>query len=487
LKVLISRRQFLKGAGLAIAAAAGATLSVISCSSTKTDTTLFFHPSSTPSSSIPLHGDIKLHLIVNENYSCPFLFTWDGNCYQIENDIYSVARSKDREYTDFLFINNTVVPKQGAYFFQIQERQNEQSWTNMLNLITIDHPAVLGVGVDSLGNIHSYEKPLPPDSAFYKDNVDVLATIKSRDDIAVDMHHGDTLILDFSSVDTSAAAKLVVRVKGFEGELQGEYYPVVPAILIQTLNSGQWTTRHQFFPKDLWAEGVFDIKPFLTDSKMVRLLGISCNQGKYHMIDYVGLDNTSDKVACRNLEPLTAFLNDQTEVLSKIIDDDGAYAFMDRGDIITLTFPCNPMEDEKRDFVVASKGFYNPVGHSFYIYTWNGSSWVQRFDYAPPQSDVIVDTLAEFDLGAYLPDVDGEFKIKVEHKAVLGDLSHGINAAIDYSSLVVNGVTYPPIYANASDSSDILGQIDQQDQIYWDCVNMWAIIKFGVPKQSQPQ
>jgi len=126
--------------------------------------------------------NVLLTVELNEWYSCPFVYSWDGAEYQMENDIYSVGRNAEREYTDYLFLNKAVVPKDGVYSFEIRELPSEESWTDMLKLITIDHPAGVRVGVDSSGNVHSYANPLPPDSAYDGDGIDVWSLISSRDD-----------------------------------------------------------------------------------------------------------------------------------------------------------------------------------------------------------------------------------------------------------------------------------------------------------------
>src|SRR4030042_1275778 len=84
---------------------------------------------------------VLLTVELNEWYSCPFVYSWDGSEYQLENDIYSVARNAGREYTDYLFMQNTIVPKDGVYSFEVREIPSEEAWTDMLKLIVIDHPA----------------------------------------------------------------------------------------------------------------------------------------------------------------------------------------------------------------------------------------------------------------------------------------------------------------------------------------------------------
>ncbi len=198
-------------------------------------------------------NDIRLVLEVNEDYSCPYLFTWDGAAYSVENDIYSVARGESREYRDYLFIKNPVLPEGNSYIFELRERQSEQSWTDLIQLMVIDHPAELSAGADSSGQPHTYASPQPPLSAVDNHGHNMLSQLSAKDGLTADFYHGDAVVLDFSNVDITNGAKLVMDLNGFEGTLSGDRIPQVPAINIQTLEGGQWITRHQFFPKELWA------------------------------------------------------------------------------------------------------------------------------------------------------------------------------------------------------------------------------------------
>lgn len=429
-----------------------------------------------PLSQVSAKSDAKLFMVVNEDYSCPFLYTWDGQEYLLENDIYSVARGTDKEYTDYLLLNNASVPKNGVYSFEIRERPNEQSWTNYLRLVSVDHPVGVSVGVDSSGNVHSFTSPHAPDSAIGDDKGDYLSKIAAKDGLAMDLYHEDTLQLDFSSVDISLYAKLVIGVNGFEGDLIKDYIQEIPAVCIQTMESGTWVTRFKFYPKEFYAEGVFDIRPYLSANKLVRLVGASCNTGKFHQVDYVGLDNSPETFVSAVLEPSAAAVNSTNDCLKQIKDRDGNYAFMDMGDTINLTFPYSPPQYNSRSLILVSQGYYKAVGHTFYVSTWDGENWVQRFEYI--SFDFQTDMLAEFDLSAYLPDADGKYRVKVEHRTTANGSYFVTTGLLDCAYLTVGGIKYPPSGAREYDKEDILYRVIDEDHIYWYATNKWSIFEF---------
>jgi len=69
-----------------------------------------------------------------EYTSCPYLYTFDGNDYVLENDIISVARTKTNEYTDYLFINNPISETDGKIRMKIVEPSGEFSRLDLLGV-----------------------------------------------------------------------------------------------------------------------------------------------------------------------------------------------------------------------------------------------------------------------------------------------------------------------------------------------------------------
>jgi hypothetical protein len=439
---------------------------------------VFMFPLSQAGTFVQAEPDAGIILTVElmEYASCPFLFSWDGEGWQIENDLYPVGRGAEREYTDYLLLDNVVVPKDGHYCFEIREVPSEESWTDMLKLITIDHPADVSAGVDSLGNAHTYSNPASPLTAVDGSGNDVSTAVASKDNAGVDMHEGDVVVLDFTGVDIAAAAKLVVAVDGFEGEAEGNPTGKVPAIEIQTLEAGSWVTRDTFYPKEYLAEGVFDLQTYLGESQSVRLLSVSCDEGKYHVLDYVGLDNTLDELSSNLLEPVTAMLNGETDVLSDISNSDDVYVHTVNADTIVVCFTAAPLADEVRSFGFVSEGYYKRTGNSYYVDTWNGSSWVQR---ATLTSGVTMldDAIKTADLRAFLPDPDGEYKVRIRN--VISSSIGGEMAQVDWISLTIVGIERPIASAMEFDTTDIRSLVEASDDARWSAMNKWAVIKFS--------
>ena len=344
--------------------------------------------------------------------SCPWIFPWNGDSFQKDNDVYSTARGSAKEYRDYYMLGKSLVKEDGHYRLDLRETESEQSYTDWVQLLAVDHAAAVKVGVDDEGGVWTYQAPQSPQSAVDGLDQDVLAKIAAEDDDGFHAYNNSTMVLDFGNLDISEGATLVLRAKGFQtAGPQGDPTFATPLIQIQTKDGeGNWVTRHLFYPRWEWAVGAYDLSADLANGSQVRLAIASCHTGKFHVIDYVGLDTSAQ--AARTVHPLspTEALRSPGDlsVLDRLLVADDDYAQMTPGQGIAMTFDAPALSGDERDFVFASEGYYVPGG-TFFIMTWNGDSWVTRTGRAFDAND---ETFA-FDMSPFLPDPDGEFKVKI--------------------------------------------------------------------------
>jgi hypothetical protein len=177
------------------------------------------------------------------------------------------------------------------------------------------------------------------------------------------------------------------------------------------------------------------------------------------------------------LDASTAVLNGEVDVLSEISGSDDIYAHTQGTDTIAVTFPFSSLTDDARSFVFVSEGYYMPLaGNTFYVDTWDGSSWIERMTLYEPNEewDAINDVNVKADLSLYLPDPCGEYKVKIRNS-----MSAAWNEAyVDCALLNVGGHDFSFTYAKESDITDILSLVEASDDVKWSAVNEWAIFKF---------
>ncbi|HUU46391.1 MAG TPA: hypothetical protein VM118_11735, partial [Acidobacteriota bacterium] len=391
--------------------------------------------------------------------SCPWVFPWNGSEYVADNDVYSTARGSAREFTDYYTLTEPLVPKDGQYTLELREISDEESYTDLVRLVAVDHDSDVHVAADGDGNVWTYSAWAAPISAIDKDGNDVLSQIATEDDSGFRGFHEDYVILDFSTLDVSQGATLVLRFRGFQDDGDaGDPTSVQPSIDVQTQDlDGTWTTRNDLTPREDWAVAAVDLSAHLGDSKQVRLWLKSCHTGKYHVIDYAGLDTAPQAPTTVNmLLPISATHSVQGDVLDAISASDDDYAHLVPNEQMTLAFPVPAVTGEARDFVFVSEGYYEPVG-TFYVYTWDGSAWVQR---GSASMKSWTDQTTSFDLSAWLPDADNEFKVRIWQ-------SYEWNGAgIDYVGLTCGAV--PGLMLSAYDflkNRDVTAELSASDDV----------------------
>ncbi len=402
-----------------------------------------------------------------DDYSCPWVFTWNGSEYVKDNDVYSTARGAAKEFTDYYTLNKPMLPKDGYYSLELREVNNETSYTDLVQLVTVDHASNVNIASDENGDVWTYSNPSPPVSAVDNEGNDVLSQIATEGNAGFKGYHDDYVILDFGGLAIGDSAILVLRVKGFQmdGSDVGDFIPGRPYVFVQTQNNdGDWVTRHSFYPRDDWAISAYNLADYLGSNTLVRLYVTSCLTEKYHLIDYVGLDTSPQSpITIQTLSATAAIHSINGDVLNKISNSDNNYANMSPGEKMTFTFPVPDMAGEARHFVLVSEGYYIPVG-TYYIYTWDGSFWVERDSW---ESGVAGDQVHDFDLSAFLPDPDGEYKVRIwEDHTWTG-------AGIDYVGLTVDGTPGTMTYAyDFETDQSVLTELEASDD---DRVEWWEM------------
>jgi hypothetical protein len=231
----------------------------------------------------------------------------------------------------------------------------------------------------------------------------------------------------------------------------------------------------------------FDVHNAFVYDQKVRIVSSSCLTGKYHLIDYVGLSlDTSQTTAAKTVLPSSAIRSDNADVTGLLVEPDGAYAQMTKGQCIRLEFPIpDLLPNTARDFIVVSKGYFVPTG-TFFFYTWDGAKWVQRDGWSVPEEG---DQTRTFDLSQWLPDPSGEYKVRIWQDFILHpagmnfagltrDTVHGV---MSYATDLMTGASVLPIL---KDSDDVLLNWDWG--IGWPYRTRWVEIGWGGLQTNLP-
>ena len=180
---------------------------------------------------------------------------------------------------------------------------------------------------------------------------------------------------------------------------------------------------------------------------------------KYHEIDYVALyAGAQPEFIVNSIAPSTAVFNETVDVLSELATADDVYVQMDTGEKYAMTFDVPEQTLPVREFLFESEGYYIPKSSTYFVYTWDGDQWVMRDGFTFPGTDETHD----FDLSLFLPDPDGEYKIRVWQ-----DYQYE-PAQIDYAGFSVGSSAGTLSSAiDVRDGTSILTQVQSSDDVYF--------------------
>jgi hypothetical protein len=395
--------------------------------------------------------------------SCPWVSPWNGDSFAPDNDIYSVARYAANEYTDYYKLGARLVPNNGIYPLKLQERSQETSYTDFVALMQIDHAPEVAVAADSTGRLNAYVpgELVAPLSALSSQGVPVLSLISVADGDTFAAYSGDSIALDFGPAQVTQSLVLVLRAIGFvPGQGLPQPYTEPPAVIVETPGSGgQWVERGRFLPRLDYSTAAFDLGPFAVagQSLKVRLRSAS-HDVKYNGIDYVALyKGNKPAFAVSTVTPSKATANN-VDILPVVGSLDAKRYTMTSAGEIYLEFPVLPQPAQTvRDFVLISKGYYEPMLNGTYlIYTFDGTTWVQRDSFNFPGTM----STRQFDLSMFLPDPQGEYKARIWQ-----DYQYE-PAGIDQVSMTAGGANAPLNYAwDFRTNSDVFSRLLNADNV----------------------
>lgn len=382
------------------------------------------------------------------NGSCPWVFPWDGTTYRQDNDIYSVARQPAGEYTDYYRLERPLVSRDGKYPLEIRELDTERSWTDWVQLLAVDHASDVQVAPDNAGAVHAW-RPASLVSASASSSDGAAALAASVDDNGISLYSEERVTLTFGPGDLSAGAHLVLRARGFlDGAGADRPFIGPPAVVVEVQSAdGTWHQAGRYKPRYMWGVEAYDLSPFVSGfgAISVRLSAISHGQ-KYHEVDFVGLALGPEPHLLTREQPLVRAEMGQIDLLERLTRADRDYVLTQPGESYRIEFEEQVQSGDVRDFIFVSRGYYIPGSGTYFIYTWDGTQWAMRDGYSFPATD----GTRTFDLSLFLPDPNGEFKVRVWQ-----DYSSGYAAAIDYVGFTLDGVA-----GTLSSAKDLRNQSD---------------------------
>lgn len=158
-------------------------------------------------------------IILLTKSSCPYLYSFNGQDYMFEGEIYSGAVMHNLERHDYLKLTH-IVPTDQQYKIKIANELKERQFINLAELIVVNHPDTEAVQMDSKGNIHTILYQESPVHAVNSNGIDQLPNLRFID--SSEYYFNDTsaekqsLKLIFQKPEDATFGKLILVGKNTE-------------------------------------------------------------------------------------------------------------------------------------------------------------------------------------------------------------------------------------------------------------------------------
>jgi hypothetical protein len=115
--------------------------------------------------------------------SCPFIYSFDGEDYRLEGEVFGGAIFEAARRTDLLNLS-ALKENNGHYGIKITNELEETQFVDELKLIVVDHPVGTALYPSFDGKLHLLSSLIHPKSAQDKDGHNITNDLNEKDDLA---------------------------------------------------------------------------------------------------------------------------------------------------------------------------------------------------------------------------------------------------------------------------------------------------------------
>ena len=337
--------------------------------------------------------------IESKESSCPFVYAFNGEVFGLEGEIYSGAIYPSLERHDYLPLPHLQAAGD-AYHIKLTNEVKEIQYTNLAELIVVDHQPGSEVLFDKYGSLYTFGKLSSPQQAQSLHGDDISAFILNKDSLiyAGDLKAQgealmDGMIVHFREPAHTDTAKLIIRAKnsfwfdhafGLFSNQFGEFYPTwremqkaVPAEQLQKWSLDQGMPLSVYIEKDQQWQFVdyFNLAgpmALRSDLLAINVADIASDEVKIKLeygfafweVDYVGMDFSKNLPVLQKSVPLSSAIDHGGKNVSELLmQDDSEYQVLaEVGQQVTLKFPApERLQGMQRTVFLHSKGHYEAI------------------------------------------------------------------------------------------------------------------------------
>ena len=339
---------------------------------------------------------LLLVIVALTKSSCPYIYTYDGEGFIFQGEIYGGAIQRNLERHDFMPLP-LLRPVDGEYRLRLSNELKERQYTNLAELVVVNHPEDSKVLLDSRGRPHLISKPIPPEQALSDEGLDLSSVLQATDRSAFLFNEVEAnehaVHLSFPKPKDAQSGRLLLNAKNtlwldyIFGEFTqkfGAYYNTWVENQAQMPAGERWQQAiEQEFPlsiylntKNGWelVEHLPTVGP-LAARDFVIPIDLSQVQGDqvelrlqtgffFWEADYTAMDFTAPQALdIRRLQATLAIDQDEVDHRTELASDDDRYFAQPKpGLVAELRYPAIPAPDGQAQSVfLHSKGYYEHV------------------------------------------------------------------------------------------------------------------------------
>jgi len=295
---------------------------------------------------------------------CPIINDWNGSAFESDNNLlpFSETPGTKVDMMDYYRLMKTETSvshctEEDVYPLVLSQNieDNDFCQFDQVQLLAVDHPKNVEVGVDYNGNIYTYSNPLLPSLAIDNEGNDVTSLINATDDNQSFLgKKGDWVTANYSKIDTTNGVRLVMI-----ADLTYRIKPARMSIHVQIDKDGRWIEIADTLPREKWEVLIVDLSKYshyaTNDEMHIRLFFTD-----QHAVDFMGLDASEQRaVKVQKAELVSAFHLKEGDVTEALAKSDNVRAELLPGKEIGLIFTATPKrEEDVRTFIFVSEGYY---------------------------------------------------------------------------------------------------------------------------------
>ncbi len=308
--------------------------------------------------------------------SCPVLYSYNGEEFRKENPLLTACEKSGYVdiVTDYYHLQSEMAVKNGELMFQLRELEDEITYLQDVELITVDHSKNVNIACAVDGSIATFSHKLPPLSAVDDKGINRLAAVSKEDGTYFTASEPGFLVVTFpntgdnTGVCMEAQQKLPCEIEQEENDIFNKPAPVAEVefgdLIIEVLgNDGQWLDISSLMPprENPKEEVVLTNIASEIDSDVITMR-LSWSHG-------YSTDNIAQFVLSDEVPTIKSWTIGGHELKLNKPSDQLWNGFIEnqplvlaKGDVFEFGFQPEPLTDENmmRDYIIKAVGRYQP-------------------------------------------------------------------------------------------------------------------------------